>query len=72
MFFLRQCLIQRIKVEKGTEITGKREENIRRLTKQHTICREYHGSDKIKLSHKLILHYWFAFHTKTMKGPNLE
>lgn len=71
MFFLRQCIIQRLKAEEGTEITGKREENVRTLTEQHTICGEYHGSQKMILSHKLILHYWFAFHTKTVKGPKL-
>lgn len=39
-------MIQRTKAEEGTEITGKREESIRTLTKQHKIGGEYHGSEK--------------------------
>lgn len=54
MFFLRQCITQRIKAGEDTEMTGKRKENIRSLTMQHTMSAEYHRSKKVKLSHKLI------------------
>lgn len=53
-FFLRQCIIKRIKSGEDTEMTGKMKENIRSLTVQHTVSGEYHRCEKVKLSHKLI------------------
>lgn len=53
-FFLKQCIIKRIKSGEDTEMTGKMKENIRSLTMQHRVSGECHRSEKVKLSHKLI------------------
>lgn len=47
-FFLRQCITQWIKAEEDTEMMGKRKENIRSLTMQHTMSGEYHRTEKIE------------------------
>lgn len=54
---------------RGHRNDRKKEGNIGSLKMQQTISEEYHRSKKVKLSHKLIWYYWFAFNTKPMKRP---
>lgn len=42
---------------------------MRILKKQHSICGEYQGLGKVRLSQKWILQSSVAFHTEIMKGP---